>query len=278
MDIYAKNFKPNGIALVVNNGLENKGVPMRCDHFIIVICKNGQAHRRLNHHQFPINQFSAHIIMPGQIHSFSNSSSDFEIIVLLFDRSYLAQFNLPATIFEKLLNYDQGCSPNIQLSKIEFNQWISNFRLINQELKGKEIYDKEIINSTIINLLYQFKRKLNYQANRQVHDSTKERILTRFKSHIEIHFLQLKRVKDYAAKLNITSKHLSETIKELTNKTALYHIHERLLHEAEYLLVYTDASISEIAFQLNFDTASHFGRFFKRNKQLSPKQFRLMNK
>jgi len=64
------------------------------DHFIVVLCTNGQATRRINQHRFQIAPNSVHIISPGQILSFSNTRSDFNINVLLFERNFLAQFNL----------------------------------------------------------------------------------------------------------------------------------------------------------------------------------------
>jgi len=274
MDIFKKNFKPDGIALVANNGEGNKGIPIRCDHYIIVLCKNGHAHRRLNHHHFQINKYSAHFILPGQIHSFSNSSNDFEIFVLLFERSYLSKLNLPAPLLDNLLQTDPNCSPNIQLSKEEFTNWYLNLQQINTELKEKKPLNQEIVSTSILHLLFQLKRKTLHQINSLANSNKSNRILFNFKNHIEQYFEIKKTVLEYAELLHITPKHLSETVKTLTNQTALYHIHERIIHEAEYLLVYTDSSISEISFQLNFDTPSHFGRFFKKHKNITPLVYR----
>ncbi len=277
MDIYAKHFNPKGIALVVNNGIGNKGVPLRCDHYIIVLCKNGHAHRRLNEHHFQINKSTAHFILPGQIHSFSNSSNDFEIVILLFERAYLSKSNLPSNQLDHLLQSDPDCGPNINLTEEEFETWYSNFKQINTELKETKLYNQEVINNSILNLLFQIKRKLHHQKNTQALASKTNPLLSNFKFLVENHFLEIRTVKEYADLLHITAKHLSETVKTLTNKTALFHIHERILHEAEYLLVYTEASVSEIAFQLNFDTPSHFGRFFKKSREITPLSYRKKN-
>ena len=74
--------------------------------------------------------------------------------------------------------------------------------------------------------------------------------------------------------MKVSAKHLSEIVKSATGLTALHYIHERVIQEAEYLLVYTLLSIKEIAFTLQFDDPSHFSRFFKKHKQLSPIEFR----
>jgi AraC family transcriptional activator of pobA len=77
--------------------------------------------------------------------------------------------------------------------------------------------------------------------------------------------------------MGLSSKHLSETLKKELGKSALHFIHERILKEAKYLLIYTDSSISIISNDLNFQNISQFTRFFKKNTGVSPKKYRIKN-
>lgn len=278
MDIYSMNFIPKGIVLLSNNGEGNKGIPIRCDHFIIVLCVDGQSHRRINYHRFQITKHSAHIILPGQIHSFSNTTSDFEIYILLFERSYLSQFNIPSPILDNLLNLDGDSNPNMKLDSQEFSAWLSIFKQLDHELHSKKRYHHEIVITHIINLLLRIKRR-SYNQSIPPHKSGRQNeLFAGFKSLIEQHFQHKKTVMEYADLMNVTAKHLSETVKSLTNYTALFYIHERIVHEAEYLLVYSDLSVKEISHVLNFENPSHFGRFFKKHKGITPLKFRSLNK
>jgi len=63
-------------------------------------------------------------------------------------------------------------------------------------------------------------------------------------------------------------------VKEQSGKPAIVHIHERLILEAKRLLYHTDQSIKEIAFNLGFEEASYFNKFFKRLTQQTPLQYR----
>ena len=45
-------------------------------------------------------------------------------------------------------------------------------------------------------------------------------------------------------------------------------------HEAKALLMTTDLTIQEISVQLNFPRQSHFGKYFKDQTKLSPKEYR----
>ena len=51
-------------------------------------------------------------------------------------------------------------------------------------------------------------------------------------------------------------------------------IRERILLEAKRLLVHSPQTVAEIAYQLNFEDTSYFGRFFKKHTGTTPEQFR----
>jgi len=276
MDLYKDQVKSAEIALLSNNGVGNVGIPIRCDHFIITLCIKGSADRRINNHSFRITEQSVHMILPGQIHSFDNATDDFEIYILLFTKSYLAYSNLPTKVLENLFNTDR-CT-NITLSNKEFEFWTISFMQMNEELDKKKKYHHEIINTSLINLLWFIKREVSNEFSVNKKSNRQEEIFSTFKKLIEAHFQLKKSTSEYAEILNITSKHLSETIKKLTGQTALYYIHERIIHEAEYLLVYSDLSVKEIANHLYFDTPSHFGRLFKKIKDMTPLKFRSKHK
>ena len=58
------------------------------------------------------------------------------------------------------------------------------------------------------------------------------------------------------------------------NKTVAELIQERMIAEAKRLMVYSSLTISEIAYQLNFNDNSYFNRFFKKAEKCTPEQFR----
>ncbi len=74
--------------------------------------------------------------------------------------------------------------------------------------------------------------------------------------------------------VNLTPNHLSQTIKEVTGKTAKSYIVKRRLEESTYLLKYSNDDIAEIAFHLNFSGPTHFTKFFKKETGKTPIEFR----
>ncbi|TYR31697.1 AraC family transcriptional regulator [Sphingobacterium phlebotomi] len=78
----------------------------------------------------------------------------------------------------------------------------------------------------------------------------------------------------YAEKLNISTNYLNRICRERRNKSAGELIRDRILMEAERLLYHTYKNVSEISFELGFDSSSYFITFFKKKYGLSPEEFR----
>jgi AraC family transcriptional activator of pobA len=80
---------------------------------------------------------------------------------------------------------------------------------------------------------------------------------------------------EFAGQLNVHVNHLNKALKETTGKTTSQIISERIVQEAMILLKQTNWNINEIAWCLGFEELSHFINFFKKNVQVSPKNYRI---
>ena len=102
-----------------------------------------------------------------------------------------------------------------------------------------------------------------------------ERLLTnRYMTLVEENAITQHKVEWYADELAVTVAHLSKSVKNAQGITAGSLLRNRLVLEAKRLLVHTDETAAAIALRLNFEDASYFGRFFKRETKLTPRQFR----
>lgn len=79
---------------------------------------------------------------------------------------------------------------------------------------------------------------------------------------------------DVAQAINVSPSWLSDFFKKGTGKTAIQYIHEVKIEHAKKLLQETKIGISEIAFQVGFDSDLHFRRVFHKIEKISPKEFR----
>ncbi|MEN0045616.1 MAG: helix-turn-helix domain-containing protein [Bacteroidota bacterium] len=83
---------------------------------------------------------------------------------------------------------------------------------------------------------------------------------------------------DYCAKkLNLSPNYLSDLLKKETGKTALEHIHFRLIERAKNSLLNSSDTISGIAYSLGFEYPQRFSNLFKSKTGMSPKKYRYLN-
>ena len=99
--------------------------------------------------------------------------------------------------------------------------------------------------------------------------------LTReFQHELELNYIQLRQVQDYADKLGVTSNYLVKTVRETTSMTPKQMLQNRLVLEAKRLLVHTPYSVSQIGDLLEFPSNTTFSRWFRKTTAQSPSEFR----
>lgn len=95
-----------------------------------------------------------------------------------------------------------------------------------------------------------------------------------FSRLVEHHYREHWPVSRYAAELAITPVQLNNVCRRLLRRSALEHLHQRLLLEAKRSLIYTTLTVAQIADMLGFAEAPYFSRFFRRLAGQSPREFR----
>lgn len=101
-----------------------------------------------------------------------------------------------------------------------------------------------------------------------------EKLANRFRQLVDKNFLKIREVHEYAEKMNISAKHLSDVVKNTFGKTPREMINDMLLLEAKVQLASTDKTVTEIALDLNFADQSHFNHFIKKFTGNSPLELR----
>jgi len=95
-----------------------------------------------------------------------------------------------------------------------------------------------------------------------------------FRDLLEINFKHLKTVGDYAFQIFISEKRLGQATGKVLGKTPKEIINDRILLEAKRLLVHSNLSIKEIGQELGFEDPAYFVRYFKKNTEITPVEFR----
>ncbi|NIG55915.1 helix-turn-helix domain-containing protein [Chitinophaga sp. Cy-1792] len=104
------------------------------------------------------------------------------------------------------------------------------------------------------------------------HDIHEKRVYE-FLMLLESNYLQERQAEFYAANLGISPKRLNQILKEKLDKTAMQLIHDRLILESKRLIIHSENTIKEIAYDLGFSDRPYFSRFFKKQTGQSPEAF-----
>ncbi|MEM1137333.1 MAG: helix-turn-helix transcriptional regulator, partial [Bacteroidota bacterium] len=120
------------------------------------------------------------------------------------------------------------------------------------------------------------KGKKNY-ASSNINNRAESRDLQlayTFDHYCQKYFLTHFSVKDIARKMNISAKYLSEIVSKITGKKALAILNQYRINYAKGLLLQTNMTPTQIAYELNFENPGYFFTFFKKATGLTPLQFR----
>jgi AraC family transcriptional regulator, transcriptional activator of pobA len=81
-------------------------------------------------------------------------------------------------------------------------------------------------------------------------------------------------VRAYSDALGVTPGHLAEIVMQVSGRRPSEIIREAQLLEAKRLLLHTDKTIAQVAYELGFKDSAYFGRFFKREAGSTPGDFK----
>ncbi len=111
-------------------------------------------------------------------------------------------------------------------------------------------------------------------GNRRVGDRRQAELVARFRQLLETDFHSNKPMDEYARALKVSPSRLRAACVEVTERSPLQLVQDRLLLEAKRLLLYSNMSVAEAGYYLGFDDPAYFTRFFTRAVGISPRGFR----
>ena len=91
---------------------------------------------------------------------------------------------------------------------------------------------------------------------------------------VERDYKKSRDVNHYAALMNISSKYLTNIVRQVTSRTPKNIIDQYVILHLKMELHHSQQSIKEIAWNYNFSDSSFFCRYFKKHTGKTPQQIR----
>ncbi|HEY4328016.1 MAG TPA: AraC family transcriptional regulator [Mucilaginibacter sp.] len=222
---------------------------------------------------------SMYFIKPRQMVEFKNLEFEEDGFLIFIHEDFLNGHFLHNEI-KKYNFFDYETNEALHLSpKEEEIIWDLYGKIETEYTNNTDEYSRDIILTYIDSILKYSQRfyKRQFINRKELLGKT----ISKFNDALTVYFkkgqlqtIGLPTVHAMAAQLNVSSRYLSDMLKQETGKTAIELIHIYLVNEAKNLLKSDDQNVSEIAYTLGFENLPYFSRLFKKEVGVSPNQFK----
>ncbi|WP_418197209.1 helix-turn-helix domain-containing protein [Alistipes shahii] len=252
--------------------------PSRLNALIIGVGTEGETSLTSNLQEFRLKKDSLFIFSPKHILQVQ-SNNRFKAHLIVIAPDFLKRINIDTKRMMPLF-LQFGSLPCMELTHAESQSLRSFISMVEQELKGSETdFSSEIIGELIAATIYKVGDILTHyltehpEVDSPIHNRAEE-YFRQFTELLGEHYKHERSVGFYARQLCITPKYLTTLIKRISDKSVSEWIDNYVILEAKTLLKYSNMSVQEIAYYLNFPNQSFFGSYFKRNAGMSPSQYK----
>lgn len=218
-------------------------------------------------------------VSPGQILKMQDEESDYSGMSLHIHPDFIRPYILNSSI-KKYGFFNYSASEALYLSEKEKETILGVFASIQNELNERiDNFSQDVIISQIELLLNYSNRFYNRQfiTRKAVNND----MLAELEIIISDYFNQEKTLENgvltvqfLANELNLSSRYLSDLLRNLCGQNTQQFIHDKLIEKAKEYIATGNLSISEIGYKLGFEHPQSFNKLFKKKTNLSPVAFK----
>ncbi len=256
--------------------------PCRFDGFMMIYCISGHVRMSINLQEFDFKSGSLFLNVPGNLVKLSefvdSRKEDQRYVVVAMTRDFVTGLRMDVNkIFNEGLT--MLGNPSLSLRQDQQELFKNYIDLMINIVKVKATNAREAINSLLSSLFYVISG-IGSERIRDMGDEIRKSsnrskmIFEQFIKLVSEFHLQYRNVGFYADKLCLTPKYLSKLIKNSTGRSAPEWIDAYVILEAKNLLKYSNVTIKEVVYRLNFPNQSVFYKFFKARTGMTPSEYR----
>ena len=269
------------------NGIDDKfSKPIRLVGNVMVFCVKGSVHMSVNLNEYDVKEGCFVVLTDQDIVRVEKGSDDdirdLHWVVIAMSQNFLTDLRVD---FRKILS--EGVilleTPVLHLDQNIRGYFEDYLRLIgkvaNSELPMYKDAVRSLISSMVSIAAGQWIADINRLRDEKVvklNSRSEHKTLT-FKQFIKLvseNYTRQRQVLFYADHLCMSPKYLSKLVKDVSGKSAPEWIDSYVLLEAKHLLKYSNMSIKEIVFRLNFSNQTVFYKYFKAHTGMTPTDYR----
>ncbi len=240
--------------------------PHRHDFFQVMLVISGTGWHQIDFKKHKVTPRQIFIMKPGQMHSWDLAKN---VKGLIVEFSYQSLNSIKESL-RLINNYTLSPDSYTFTNKNDFTEIMNLAQIMRAEFTNKrELHDLSL-QSYLTAFLILTMRSYQPDLTQQKTISTIEA----FKGLIDKNYRQKHTVEFYARELKTSPKALTMQLLRSIGKSPRQMIQERILLEAKRFLAFSDLNIAQIGYELGFEDANYFSRFFRQHEKKTPVQFR----
>jgi AraC family transcriptional activator of pobA len=258
----------NGVDIIIEDAFL---LPHRKDYYFFALVEEGDSRHWIDFTSYTIKPGHFYFTVPQQVHLKEESKPIKGFIAGFTEEFLLLEENRMLRQLPVIQN--PAGAHELVLSEADIIYIKDVMHKMTAEYNADGIWQKQMLASWLRVLIIYLSRLYTEQFGES--KITKNHcVLKNFQELIGERHTQQHDVAAYANLLNLTPGYLNDVVKQQSGKTAISHIHNRLVVEAKRKLLHTDLSVKQIADELGFEDSAYFNRFFKRLTESTPMAFR----
>lgn len=273
-----KNAPPNEFEIIQISDLydQHKKIlvsPHRVNFYLILWIQNGSPTHVVDFNPITINPHSILFIPKNCVNIFD--TADYNGTLIMFTDNFFCknlsdnQFLRSTILFNELYE-----TTHLLLNKTEGDLSAVLLAMKKEFSNPKDHVQQDILRNYLHNFLLISEREKRRQGFTEIKASADLDFVLSYKELLEKNFRTHKSVGNYASQLSISEKRLYKITHAILAKSPKELITERILLEAKRLLVHSNLSIKEIAYNLGFAEPTNFTKYFTRHTENTPSEFR----
>ncbi len=249
----------------------------RLSFYAIFIITKGQGTHTIDYKDYSYQKGTVFCLRKGVTHKFTKTNSEGNL--LLFTEDFIIKHLGKTEGLKSIQLFNEFIeSPKIQLNDALFSEIEVILDQIYKESKLKNDTFSSSIKRSLLHILISklFREK---SKNKAAFRNTKHlNKFLEFQRLIEEQWFHNKTALEYAKQMSITSRTLNNIVNSTIKRSAKSLIDQIVTKQIKHLLINTELSVTEIAYQAGFNDPTNFFKYFKKNTSLSPNQFRNTHK
>ena len=252
---------------------EHFNYPSRLDFYQLILVTQGRFRHTVDFQLEPTPRGSLLAMRPGQVQNFETSKKWDGWIVIFRPESFQSTSAMGSQTLQ--LSVDD-IPVQLPLKKASFDAVDAALAQMHLDasLAGQMHLVGALVRTQLQAILIRLLLASEQQQTAPILDSLHARHFKKYRDAAEQRHHEWHRVADYANALGISEKTLGRATLAVTGQSAKTYLSRRIALEAKRLLAHTNWPIANVADKLGFDEPTNFVKFFRREAQCAPSEFR----